>query len=124
MVLERKKNMFQNKISKEYDYNDNHDIKDEDLEILKIKEKEFILKERPYEIAHLIALWLKYFGKESTSFESLVNAYSYELFSELTKIKMNQIYNGVERLLREKYKIYIVYRKPLILKSDSLLESV
>ena len=116
--------MFQNKISKEYDYNDNHDIKDEDLEILKIKEKEFILKERPYEIAHLIALWLKYFGKESTSFESLVNAYSYELFTDLKKDEMNVMYKSVEKILLEKYQIHIVSRNPLILRSDTMLEDI
>ncbi len=113
--------MYRDVISKDYDTDNIHD---KYLKILNKKQKALLLKIKHYDIADNIALWLKYFERERTFFENLVNAYSYELFSELTKIKMNQIYNGVERLLREKYKIYIVYRKPLILKSDSLLESV
>ena len=97
--------MYQNKISSEYE----KDVKGKRLSKLNVfmkKEREYVLSNRSYEIAHRIVLWLKYYGEENiSSLEAIVDEFCDEFKYYMTEKERKNMYSKVEEILIHKYKI-------------------
>ena len=107
--------MYCNQILEEY----NEDIKGErakELDILFKHEKEYKANRIAEDMAHYIMLWLKYFRKENTTYDALVNSSMDEI--NFTNEEWNIIIENSKQILNKKYNINIVSCNPLVLSFD------
>lgn len=106
--------MYCNQILEEYD-EDIAGQRTKDLDILFEHEKEYKANRIAEDMAHFVMLWLKYFRKENTSYDALVNSSMDEI--NFTNEEWNEIIENSKIILNKKYNINIVSCNPLILSS-------
>lgn len=107
--------MYCNQILAEYD----EDIEGErakELDLFFRHEKEYKANRIAEDMAHYVMLWLKYFRKENTNYNALVNSSMDEI--NFTNEEWNAIIENSKIILNKKYNINIVSCSPLILSSD------
>lgn len=117
--------MYCNQILEEYD-EDIAGQRAKDLDILFEHEKEYKANRIAEDMAHFVVLWLKYFRKENTSYNALVNSSMDEI--NFTNEEWDMIIENSKKILNKKYNINIVSCNPLILSSvvpfDKIYEKV
>lgn len=106
--------MYCNKLLEEYN-NDIDGQRAKALDILFEHEKEYKANRIAEDMAHFVMLWLKYFRKENTSYDALVNSSMDEI--NFTNEEWNMIIENSKIILNKKYNINIVSCNPLILSS-------
>lgn len=107
--------MYCNQLLEEYN-NDIDGQRAKELDILFEHEKEYKANRIAEDMAHFVMLWLKYFRKENTSYDALVNSSMDEI--NFTNEEWNKIIENSKIILNKKYNINIVSCNPLILSSD------
>lgn len=106
--------MYCNQLLEEYN-NDIEGQRAKELDILFEHEKEYKANRIAEDMAHFVMLWLKYFRKENTSYDALVNSSMDEI--NFTNEEWNEIIENSKIILNKKYNINIVSCDPLILSS-------
>lgn len=107
--------MYCNQILDEY----NEDIEGQrtkELDMLFEHEKEYKANRIAEDMAHFVMLWLKYFRKENTSYNALVNSSMDEI--NFTNEEWDMIIEKSKMILNKKYNINIVSCNPLVLSSS------
>lgn len=108
--------MFQNEISEKL----KEDIKNECEEVWEYycqKEKNYLLKSRPFESAYRIVLWLKYYRQDYTSFDNMLKSFMNPFPYEITKEEYLDYKKEVINILCDKYKITIKSLDPVVFNS-------
>lgn len=113
--------MYCNQILEEYD-EDIEGQRARDLDILFKHEKEYKADRIAEDMAHFVMLWLKYFRKENTSYDALVNSSMDEI--NFTNEEWNTIIENSKIILNKKYNINIVSCNPLVLSSDAPFDKI
>jgi len=109
--------MYCNQLLEEY----NKDIEGrraKELDLFFKHEKEYKANRISEDMAHFVMLWLKYFRKENTSYDALVNSSMDEI--NFTNEEWNMIIENSKIILNKKYNINILSCNPLILSSSVL----
>ena len=108
--------MYRNEIREEM----NEDVKGERALLLEkfwTIERQFLLEYRPYEIAHCIVLWFKYYRSEIMNYELFIFDKSIPFDYSLTLKETEYLENVIEMILKERYKLKIISKNPFILES-------
>ena len=108
--------MYCNQILDEYN-NDIQGQRAKELDILFEHEKEYKSNRIAEDMAHFVMLWFKYFRKENTSYDALVNSSMDEI--NFTNEEWNMIIENSKIILNKKYNINVVSCDPLILGSNA-----
>jgi len=107
--------MYCNQLLAEY----NEDVEGQrakELDIMFKHEKEYKANRIAEDMAHFVMLWFKYYCKENTTYNALVNTSLDEI--NFTNKEWNTIIENSKIILNKKYNINIISCNPLILSSD------
>lgn len=90
------------------------------------KEKEYLLQVRVKEVATRIAIWFKYWHKDCTSYEVIVNSYlEYMPYEEIvSKKEWKTFQQNVEKYLLQHYHIKVIQKNPAIFESKVAFDEI